>query len=343
MKWKLKVPKEIDAIIRPGVKLAYNLDMWDEIGAPDADFIQEIHKYKNNITEINIALCHDNYDFLLEEDFHLINLERMNIDMKYCKYIYCSNDHLDLVKDTCSDFISRYANQLLHLSFSGMDDWTDLKEPHEKVAYLPNLKSLSHKIYWDRDASFLIKSVNFANVTKLEIGGFVPRNIDITDLNIRNLSVLSLDDVDEQWLVMLLKSNSSTLTKLKIGFDLDDLDDCVFNDIQFSKLKYLNINGMNETDALTLIQSSKNTIAEIHLSKLHTYLGYNNLESVTFLQLPHLKKVHLDIGFKHILSSKLVNSLINACDENTLVRIKDEKINKSLLEELREKFMSDAY
>ena len=159
MKFILEVPKEIDAIIRPGVKLAYNLDMWDDLGAPDADLIQEILKYKNNITEINVALCHDKeFIYLLEEDFYFKNLERMNIDMKYCKYKYCSDEHLDFVKDTSSDFISRYANQLLHLSFSGMDDWTDLKEPHEKVAYLPNLKSLSHKIYWDRDASFLIKS-----------------------------------------------------------------------------------------------------------------------------------------------------------------------------------------
>ena len=95
---------------------------------------------------------------------------------------------------------------------------------------------------------------------------------------------------------------------------------------------------MFETDALTFIQSSKNTIAEIHLSELSFLQDHNNLEYVTFLQLPHLKKVHLEIEFDYILSSKLVFSVINACDENTIILTNNEVINKSMLEELRQKF-----
>ena len=215
------------------------------------------------------------------------------------------------------------------MSIASLHDWEDQYENSiNDLGLLPNMKYLLLDESCFNQASFVMKSVNFENVKGLYLNSFHSPNIDIEDLNIRKLSVLRLCDVDEQWSARLLKDNSSTLTTLNIGFSRIDEHD--FKDIKFSKLKQLKIRGMYETDALTLIEKSKNSIEEIYLT-LRTY-GNKKLESVKNLKLPRLKKVHLDD--QDFISSNLVSSLISACNDNTIILIQEEKINKSLLEKL---------
>ena len=341
-KWILQVPKEIDEIIIPGVELAFNLEMCDstgeDMGKPDADFVQEIQKYKNNITGIKVALCHDSYDYLLKEDFYFKHLEKIDIELVECKSKNCQNEHKNFVREACINFISRYANQLQHLEITDLHDWDfDPATNSNDLPHLPNMKSLSLQRSGDGQASFVMESVNFENVTKLVLYSFYTPNIDIEHLNIRNLSDLSLCDVDEHWSARLLKDNSSTLTKLVIDFCIMDKYEIDFKDIKFSKLKHLRIGHLYETDALTLIENSKNTLEEIYLRVSH--LEHKTLESVRSLQLPCLKKVHLE-NLDRMASSKLVSSLISACNDNTNILIHNKEINKSLLELIRDNFMN---
>ena len=328
-KWILQVPKEIDTVKRPGVELAFNLELgeeYEDMGTPDADFVQEVLKYKNNITGIKVALCHDSYDYLLKEDFYFKHLEKIDIILVECKSEDFCHEHSNFVWEACNNFISRYANQIEHFEISDLNDWF-VDSNGNDLPHMPNIKSLSLQ---RSDASFLIKPVNFENVTKLELKSFF-NEYGIKNLNIRNLSVLSLDGVNEEPSVMLLKNNSSTLTELFIDFGIDDEYDYEidFKDIKFSKLKQLYIGEMCETDALILIENSKNTLEEIHLCGRP--FGHNTLESFSDLQLPCLKKVQLSF-LARFLSHYFKSFLINACNDHTIILMHNKEINKSLLQ-----------
>ena len=337
-KWILQVPKEIDDIKRPGVELAFNLELGDEyedMGTPDADFVQEVLKYKNNITGIRVGLCHDSYNYLLEEDFYFKHLEKIDIILVECKSEDFCHEHSNFVWEACNNFISRYANQIEHLEISDLNDWY-VDSNGNDLPHMPNIRSLSLQ---RSDASFLIKPVNFENVTKLDLKTFSDR-VGIKHLNIRNLSDLSLDGVDEEPSVMLLKNNSSTLTELYIDFGIMEEYEIDIKDIKFSKLKHLRIGEICETDALTLIENSKNSLEEIYLC-CHPF-EHKKLESVMDLQLPCLKKVHLNNQLRFV-SSNLLLSLISACNDNTIILIDGETINKSMLELIRGKIESEYY
>ena len=154
----MKQTKQIDAFERRGIKVLLKLSLKCE--TPDAAFVQEILKYKNIITEINIALYHDSYDYLLKEDFYFKSLEKIYISPEICSDD-CCDEHLNLVKESCNKFISRYANQLQHLAISSMDFWEENDINVNNLAYITNLKSLSLKNFIDIDGSFIIKSINF--------------------------------------------------------------------------------------------------------------------------------------------------------------------------------------
>jgi len=160
-------------------------------------------------------------------------------------------------------------------------------------------------------------------------------DIDSEDFIFKNLSDLSLVHVNPTLSVPLIKKNSKTLTKLELGnsFYKNELD--YFKDIKFSKLRYLKIQRMYETDALTLIQNTIDTLEELYIcDDLFVCMLFENLKSVPRFKFPHVKRIHFEIDFKYLLSSKLVLSLIDASNENTNILLNNERICKELLKYL---------
>ena len=205
---------------------------------------------------------------------------------------------------------------------------------------LPNLKSFTLGNIYHKQASYAMRTVNYENITNLKLHSFDLLNLDSENLNIRNLSALILDDVYGQVAVALLKSNSSKITKLVIGF-FDDVLDVDFSDIKFSKLKRLSIiQELTETDSFTLIKNASNTLEEIHLC---SEVLYDKLPYVRKFKLPRLKKIHLEMNLNRVISSKLVRSLIYACNENnTIFLLNNEKMCRTVYKYLLDEFKYDA-
>ena len=310
----------------------------------DVAFIREtLLKYKNNISGIKIPLFHHRYHDLLEENIFLNNLKRIDIHLEDCGNEDCEKEHLELAIESCNSLIALYANKLEHLGIHGMDGWKeDENESNSsEIASLPNLTSLSLSGFVLTGSSFVINTINFENITNLKLFQFEPRDFDIEDFDFRNLSDLSLDYVDEELSVALLKNNSRSLTKLQITFNdvfgenSGDYDH-EYSDIKFSKLKNLEI-GMNETVALNLIENSRNSLEEIHICD---NLRTNLLQHVGKFKLPYVKKFNFKINLEYLLSSNLVLSLIYASTENTIILLNNERMCKLLLNHLRKKTRS---
>ncbi len=340
----------------PQIKLDFDFKACSSRFVSHAAFIRaNLLKYKNSISGLTIPLCHDSYAHLLQETFYLKHLEQLDISLRRCDDDYeplldCEILHLHLGMQSCISVIALYANKLKHLGIHGMDAWEEALnlgwnsyKDHEingsNLAYLPNLNSLALSWFASTYYSFVTNKVNFENITNLKLEAVAPE--DINDFDLRNLSVLSLDDISSnlELSVVLLKKNSKTLTKLKIGFNrcyIHENEIVNFNDIKFSKLRYLKIQEMYETAALSLMQNAIDTLEEICICDNLK----ENLESVVEFRLPRVKKVNfkVNIGFSSKISSKLIYSLIYACNENTIFLLNDEPICKPMIEYLRKKW-----
>ena len=349
-KLKHEMPEEILSVALerpygPEIKLVIDFNKGCYVmDDPDLAFVKEVlFKYKNNITGVKIPLYHDRYDYLLEEDFYLKDLEQIDLHLRLCDNEDCHSEHLDLVIQYCNSFIPKYADKLKHLGIHGMHSWQEddneiIISSDIDIAPLPNIKSFSLSSFiFTGSSSF----VNFESITNLKLYEVEVKGIDKEDFEFRNLSVLSLRSVEEGFSVALLKKNSRSLTKLKIRFDHDDYfrfegdSHYVYKDIKFYKLKNLEIVNLYETVALTIIQNARNSLEEIHICDFVSKDVYQ-LQFGSKFKLPCVKKINFKIDFEYLLSSKLVWSLINACNENTVILLNNERICKPLLEYLRE-------
>ena len=305
----------------------------------DEAFIREILlKYKKSTTGIAIPFFHNRYKYLLEESFYANDLEQIDLQLEECDNEDCRFDHLELTIKSFNSVIAKYAEKLRHLGICGMDvcsdNWSD-------IANIKNLTSLSLSNFICNGSIFVINKVNFERITKLTLCKVdLIEDIDSEDFIFKNLSDLSLVHVNPTLSVPLIKKNSKTLTKLKIGFNrcyIHENEIVNFNDIKFSKLRYLKIQEMYETAALSLMQNAIDTLEEICICDNLK----ENLESVVEFRLPHVKKINFKVNFYHFqsfLSSRLVYSLIYACNENTIFLLNDENICKPMIEYLRNKW-----
>jgi len=345
--FKLEVPTEILSVAMerpfgPEIKLVFDFESFQI--KHESCIRETLLKYKNNISGIKIPLFHHRYHDLLEENIFLNNLKRIDIHSEDCGNEDCEKEHLELAIESCNSLIALYANKLEHLGIHGMDGWKEDENEINisEIASLPNLTSLSLSGFVCTGSLYVINKVNFENITNLKLLEFeTPGDFDIEDFDFRNLSDLSLDYVDEELSVALLKNNSRSLTKLQITFnnvynEYSGDYDHEYSDIKFSKLKNLEI-GMNETVALNLIENSRNSLEEIHICD---NLRTNLLQHVGKFKLPYVKKINFKINLEYLLSSNLVFSLIYAANENTIILLNNERICKALLNHLRKKTRS---
>ncbi len=353
--FKPEIPEETLSVAMerpygPQIKLDFDFKACSSRFVSHAAFIRaNLLKYKNSISGLAIPLCHDSYAHLLQETFYLKHLEQLDISLSSCNdgeepFSDCELNHLNLEMQACISFIALYAYKLKHLGIHGMDSWEeaiilfgqyeDYEIDGSNLAYLPNLNSLALSDFAYHCPSFVTNKVNVENITNLKLTNGSPHD----DFDFGNLSVLSVvDDItyNLQLSVALLKKNSKTLTKLEIGAHrcYNDGNDINFNDIKFSKLRYLKIQEMSETAALSLIQNATDTLEELCICDNLE----ENLESGIEFQLPHVKKINFKVDISKV-SSKLIYSLINACNENTIFLLNDENICKPMIEYLRNKW-----
>ena len=332
---RYRIQEQLSAAIErsygPEIKFDFNFKS-SIFAIPDPGFVKEILlEYKDNITAMYICLCHDKHTYLLEQALELKKLEQLDIFLYCCKSKKaCENEHLVLTMKFLNSFISRYANKLKHLGIHNIELWEDgkYKISNSEIPRLSNLESFSISRSDIPQALSVMRTVNFENITNLKMGAediSNLTNIDIKYFNIRNLSVLSLHNMNEDLALALLKTSSNTLTRLE--FKNIFIDHESIRHIKFSNLKYLSIQGMDERCALTLINNAANTLEEIELSSTDFDSG---LQAVKDFKFPCLKR----INFNFVSISKLVHSLTNACNVNTKILYNGEIISKLLLSHL---------
>ena len=317
-----------------GPEIKFDFNFRASLCIPDPDFVKEILlKYKDNISAMYIYLCHDKHSYLLEQANEFKNLEQLDIKLYSCDRSACEKKHFVKTMKFLNSFISRYANKLKHFGIHDVGTWELEEEDQYKISKneiprLPNLKSFEVSRSDIPQALSVMRTVNFENITNLKMGAediSNLTNIDIKYFNIRNLSVLSLHNMNEDLALALLKTSSNTLTRLE--FKNIFIDHESIRHIKFSNLKYLSIQGMDERCALTLINNAANTLEEIELSSTDFD---SRLQAVKDFKFPCLKR----INFNFVSISKFVHSLTNACNVNTKILYNGEIISKLLLSHL---------
>ena len=293
----------------------------------DPGFIKEVLKrYKDKITGLKIPYNHDGYEYLLEQDFDFQQLEKLNLQ------IFCCFDTNCLVRS----LICRHANKLQHIGidYASIYREDDFVINHIEMPCIPNLNSLALKESDKANILRVMRTVNFKNITSLKLEDIKLTNMDIKDFNIQNLSVLSLRDVNEELALSLMKTSTTTLTKLIIAeVEFNNNDD--LNCLKFDNLKYLELDDLSETISLTLVKTSMHTLRELNLP----FFTKDPLETYHVLKLPYLKKIHFDS-----LHSKLTCSIIYACDEkNTKILYKEKDVCDTLIDELRTRAWSSLW
>ena len=226
---------KLDLIIKPH----------DEDGVDvvlDPVFVKEIlRKYKDKITAMHIPFSHVGYEYLLEQDFDFERLEKLDILLRDNDTIDCPDEDFTLQMKLVKSLISRHANKLQHIGINYIEwyEWfldEDVGADNQSdIPCIPNLKSLalveSNKV----NTLGVMRTVNFENITHLKLEHINLTNLDIKDFNIKNLSVLSLYDVNEDLALSLLKSSTTTLTKLVIKlvkFVNDDIKCLTFTNLK---------------------------------------------------------------------------------------------------------------
>ena len=293
----------------------------------DPKFVKQIlQTYKDNVVLIEIPFKHGDYDFLLEPDFHFEVLEGIQL---YC--ILDEDENAFLTKRLCESFISRYANQLEHIGV----ELLNIEKTTEEftVSPLTNLKSLSLDFVDNASALGLMKSVKFDNLTELNVRGISLSSLEIKDLEIKNLSSLLYEGFEDEdtFAIAILKSNMNNLVTLNLSYI--QLNGLMNVEINFSKLKVLEISDMKQGNALKLIQAARETLEELVISDINNSSAIETFSEFRFLQLKTLK---FDGGSCPSITSRFVLYLINAGKETISTFYKyEDKICETMLDYLK--------